>query len=139
MCLHGCGLNSTLPIPDILAYPEKYIENCSPFYSPLILPKLAEDQCRQIGVTDEFFDVCVFDQMTSDIKLSNLTKTAQNDIQNLLNQRSIGTGRQTLVKYTRKRSEVNFKCESVEKSSSLTSKNGLILKIIFFMIIKFCF
>uniref|UniRef100_A0AC34QC27 Repulsive guidance molecule C-terminal domain-containing protein n=1 Tax=Panagrolaimus sp. JU765 TaxID=591449 RepID=A0AC34QC27_9BILA len=135
MCLHGCGSNSSLPMLDILAFPEKYIQNCSPFYSPLIMPKLAEEQCRQIDVMDEFFDVCVFDQMTSDIKLSNLTKMAQDDVQNLLNQRFIKTTRQTLL--TRRR-EVDFKCENVEKSSSFQNKNGLILIFLIF-VQKFCF
>lgn len=133
MCLRGCGMNSTLPLPDILAHPEDWISQCSPFSSPLVKPQLAEEHCRQLGTSDEFFDACVFDQITSESRMSNLTKTIEHDILHLISKRNIGTGRQSLLPYSR-RSKVDFQCERVTKNVSEKFQFSLFIFILFFII-----
>lgn len=129
MCLSGCGVNSTLTLPEVLAHPYDYIDQCSPFTSPLIQPQLAEAHCRDINVTDDFFDACVFDQITSAVKMANLVETIEHDLLHLLGRRIYGNGRQSLLQYSRLQ-KIDYNCDPVVKSSSNIRLSSILLIII---------
>jgi hypothetical protein len=120
LCLHGCGSQEYVQIHDALAHPYQYIEECTDFSSPLNRPELAELHCQQLGLFDDFYDFCVFDQLIGDTKLADLTKSAQDNYRQLQSISNYITGRSTLSIYHR-RPKIKFKCNSKRMISSSSS------------------
>ncbi|CAI2322184.1 unnamed protein product [Caenorhabditis sp. 36 PRJEB53466] len=82
MCWSGCRKSSMIAPESAFEAPRQFAEcYARRFHVP---KKVAEDRCRSIGVTDTFYDACVFDLMlTGDDYLVQLARSAQSDFRRL--------------------------------------------------------
>ncbi|GMT29387.1 hypothetical protein PFISCL1PPCAC_20684 [Pristionchus fissidentatus] len=85
MCHAGCPLHSLIPLPAVLANPHAFSE-CHG--NPVVLPlKFATERCKSMNVTDDFFDACVFDLIsTGDELLGRMSRDVQSDLERQLTQ-----------------------------------------------------
>jgi hypothetical protein len=139
LCLHGCGSMTYVQVHDALAHPYKYIEECTSFPAPVVRPENSEEHCQQYGLFDDFFDACVFQLIiTGDPKLSELTKTAQDNYRQLQSISNYITGRHSLAIYHR-RPQIKFKCLINKNLSSSSSTIALRLSLSLFLYLCFHF
>lgn len=83
LCITGCPSTERINYKEVLAYPEYYVKKWGA-RSPAMSREQAMDICRQAGVTDFFFDSCVFDLlMTGDETFKDSALAAMNDIRQL--------------------------------------------------------
>ncbi|CAD6189756.1 unnamed protein product [Caenorhabditis auriculariae] len=82
LCWSGCRKASRISLPNALSDPNLF-SSC--YARKLHVPlKLAVDRCNDVGVTDEFFDACVFDLMlTGDDYLVSLASSTQSDVRRM--------------------------------------------------------
>ncbi|GMR56063.1 hypothetical protein PMAYCL1PPCAC_26258, partial [Pristionchus mayeri] len=85
LCHAGCPLHTLIPLPAALANPQSF-SKCHG--TPVELPlKLATERCKLMNVTDDFFDACVFDLIsTGDELLGKMSRDAQIDLEKQLTQ-----------------------------------------------------
>jgi len=83
LCLTGCPSTERINYKEVLAYPDYYVKKWGA-RSPAMNRDQAVDVCRQAGVTDFFFDSCVFDLlMTGDESFKDSAFVAMQDIRTL--------------------------------------------------------
>lgn len=88
LCVTGCPVSQRIGYKEVLAYPEYFIRTLAGSddetgrdVQPAMLRQEAEDACRAAGVTDFYFDSCVFDLLlTGDKKLTSAAAAAQEDV-----------------------------------------------------------
>lgn len=83
LCLTGCPSSERINYKEVLAYPDYYVKKWGA-PKPAVSRDQAMDMCREAGVTDFFFDSCVFDLlMTGDESFKDSAVAAMNDIRHL--------------------------------------------------------
>lgn len=119
LCVSGCSRYQTVPLKESLAAPESFAQ-C--YHSPVRIEReFAVERCRSVGVTDFFFDACVFDLMfTGDVRLAQMAAYAQSDIVKLYPpyEKHYSTGRADLAVYDNLRTDESAWMDCEQPSSS---------------------
>uniref|UniRef100_A0A7E5A0H2 Repulsive guidance molecule N-terminal domain-containing protein n=1 Tax=Panagrellus redivivus TaxID=6233 RepID=A0A7E5A0H2_PANRE len=80
LCQNGCPTNSSLPLPQILADPSNYVDQCTALDYPLASIDQATDQCKKIGTVGDFKAFCLFDHILGDPCVAHMAYKTQLDV-----------------------------------------------------------
>lgn len=90
LCLSGCGASQRIGYKEVLAYPEYFVRTLATSaestgdVQPAMPRAEAEELCKVAGVTDFYFDSCVFDLLlTGDRHFPAAAAAAQEDVRSL--------------------------------------------------------